>query len=183
MPHTDPDILLEKARRIRLLVLDVDGVLTDGRITYTAEGVQVQSFHVRDGFGIKRLQEAGVAVAILSARRSEALARRAAELGIDRVIQGKESKTAAFDGLLAETGLTDDEVAYVGDDWVDLPILRRVGLAVAVADAAPPLADYAHFVTARPGGRGAVREVCDLILRAQNRWADCLNRYLNPGVP
>ena len=173
-PSFQPD-LIERASRIRLLALDVDGVLTPGTIVYTEEGVQVQSFHVQDGLGIRMVaSRAGVEVAVISSRHSKALSIRAGELGISRVHQGVKDKLRVYRSLLQELGLEEREVAYVGDDWVDLPILKRVGLSVAVGDAASPLKDHVHFVTTRPGGKGAVREVCDLILAAKGLWDDLL---------
>ncbi len=170
--------VLERAARVRLLALDVDGVLTDGSIVYTESGEQVQGFHVHDGLGIKLLMEAGVEVAIISSRSTGALVRRAKELGIARAYQGVRDKIQVYEGILHELGLEDGEVAYVGDDWVDLPLLKRVGLAVAVADATAPMKDHVHYVTRIPGGQGAVREVCDLILTAKGLWNDLLNSML-----
>jgi 3-deoxy-D-manno-octulosonate 8-phosphate phosphatase (KDO 8-P phosphatase) len=149
---------------IRLLVLDVDGVLTDGRLVYGARGEELKIFHVRDGHGIKLLQQAGVAVAVLSGRRSLATARRCRELGIRHVAQGLHDKTAAFDLLLRKLKLDAREVACVGDDTPDIALLARAGLAVAVADAHPLVLAVAHRRTTLPGGRGAVREICDWLL-------------------
>jgi 3-deoxy-D-manno-octulosonate 8-phosphate phosphatase (KDO 8-P phosphatase) len=168
---TDPGpTVSERCAAVRLLVLDVDGVLTDGRITYTAHGVEVKSFHVRDGSGLVYWQRLGGRVAIISGRSSAAVDVRAAELGITLVRQGAADKWAAFAALLEETGLRPDEVCVVGDDLPDLPLLCTCGLAVAVADACPEARAAAHYVTQAPGGHGAVREVVELILRAQGRW-------------
>ena len=161
------DALLEKARRIRLLVLDVDGVLTDGRLYFGSGGEQLKVFDVRDGYGLVALQRAGVAVAIISGRDSEAVRRRAAELGITRVSQGVQDKAAQLDSLLEELGVEPRDVACIGDDIPDLPILRRAGLAIAVADAHPTVQAETHWTTSQPGGRGAVREACDLLLSAR----------------
>ena len=161
------DELHERARRIRLLVLDVDGVLTDGRLYFAADGEQLKVFDVRDGYGLVALQRAGVAVAIISGRKSDAVLRRAAELGISRVSQGVEDKAAQLDSLLEELGVEPPEVACIGDDVPDLPMLRRAGLAIAVADAHPAVQAETHWTTSRPGGRGAVREACDLLLNAR----------------
>jgi 3-deoxy-D-manno-octulosonate 8-phosphate phosphatase (KDO 8-P phosphatase) len=161
------DALLEKARRIRLLVLDVDGVLTDGRLYFTADGEQLKVFDVRDGYGLVALQRAGVAVAIISGRESDAVRRRAAELGITRVNQGVQDKAARLDSLLEELAVEPREVACIGDDVPDLPMLRRAGLAIAVADAHPLVQAETHWTTSQPGGRGAVREACDLLLSAR----------------
>ncbi len=149
---------------IRLLVLDVDGVLTDGRLWYSANGEELKSFHVRDGLGIKSLLAAGTEVAIISGRASAAVARRAAELGIRHVVQGCDDKGRAFDALCASLGVSPSAVACIGDDTPDLPMLTRAGLAVAVADAHPDVRAVANRVTTLPGGRGAVREVCDWLL-------------------
>jgi 3-deoxy-D-manno-octulosonate 8-phosphate phosphatase (KDO 8-P phosphatase) len=158
------DAVLERASRIRLLVLDVDGVLTDGRLYLSAAGEELKVFHVRDGSGLVAAQRAGIAVAIISGRDSAAVTRRAAELGIRLVRQGVSDKGAELDRLLAELGVAAEHAACVGDDTPDLPMLRRAGLAVAVADAHPALREAAHWTTPSNGGLGAVREVCDLLL-------------------
>ncbi|MFO0810999.1 MAG: HAD hydrolase family protein [Gemmataceae bacterium] len=160
----------DRARNIDLLVLDVDGVLTDGTITYTADGVEVKSFHVRDGSGLVFWQRLGKDVAIVTGRKSRAVAVRAQELGIARVRQGAGDKLAVFRELLTETGIMPERIAAVGDDLPDLPVLAQCGLAIAVADACPEVRAAAHWVTAAPGGRGAVREVIERILDAQGRW-------------
>ena len=160
--------LLERARKIRLLVLDVDGVLTDGRLHITALGEETKVFHVRDGSGIVALQRAGVAVAIISGRDSGAVTRRAQELRIAHVQQGVSDKGAALDALMHELGVAADELACVGDDTPDLPMLRRAALAIVVADAHPAARAAAHWVTPSGGGHGAVREVCDLLLTAHS---------------
>jgi 3-deoxy-D-manno-octulosonate 8-phosphate phosphatase (KDO 8-P phosphatase) len=160
------DAVLERARRIRLLVLDVDGVLTDGRLFISPAGEEFKVFHVRDGSGLVAVQRAGVTVAIISGRNSEAVTRRAAELGIRHVRQGVAEKAAELGRLMRELGVAAAETACVGDDTPDLPMLEAAGLAVAVADAHPALRSVAHWITPSPGGRGAVREVCDLLLSA-----------------
>ena len=161
------DRVLERARRIRLLALDVDGVLTDGRLYLSPAGEELKVFHVRDGSGLVAVQRAGIAVAIVSGRDSAAVTRRAVELGIRHVRQGVADKGMELDRLLAELAIDPAATACVGDDTPDLPMLRRAGLAIAVADAHPALAEAAHWTTAAPGGRGAVREVCDLLLSAR----------------
>jgi 3-deoxy-D-manno-octulosonate 8-phosphate phosphatase (KDO 8-P phosphatase) len=161
------DAVLERARRIRLLVLDVDGVLTDGRLYLSASGEEFKVFHVRDGSGIVALRRAGVEVAIISGRDCAAVVRRAGELGIRHVRQGVADKGEALDALLAELGLAAHEAACVGDDTPDAPMLQRAGLAIGVADAHPALLAAAHWVTKSAGGCGAVREVCDLLLSAR----------------
>ena len=162
------DAVLERARRIRLLVLDVDGVLTDGRLYLSATGEELKVFHVRDGSGLVAAQRAGIVVAIISGRDSPAVTRRAAELGIRHVRQGVSDKGAELDRLLAELAATPAELACVGDDTPDLPMLRRAGLAVAVADAHPALREAAHWITPSKGGQGAVRDVCDLLLSTRS---------------
>jgi 3-deoxy-D-manno-octulosonate 8-phosphate phosphatase (KDO 8-P phosphatase) len=168
-PGEIPTGVLERARQVRLLVLDVDGVLTDGRLHITERGEETKVFHVRDGSGIVALQRAGVPVAIISGRASAAVARRAAELNIGHLHQGVGDKGVALDALLAALGVAPQAVACVGDDTPDVPMLERAGLAVAVADAHPTARAVAHWITAAPGGRGAVREVCDLLLHARAR--------------
>ncbi len=159
--------VLAKAKAVAFLLLDVDGVLTDGRVTFTSDGQEVKSFHIHDGHGIKQLSRAGIEVGILSGRQSPIVERRAAELGISEIHQGADDKLGAYEALLARRKLRDDEVAYVGDDFPDLPIMRRVGLAVAVRNGHDAVKRSAHYTTIRRGGDGAVREVSDLLLRAK----------------
>jgi 3-deoxy-D-manno-octulosonate 8-phosphate phosphatase (KDO 8-P phosphatase) len=161
--------LAERCRPIELLVLDVDGVLTAGDIVYGPDG-EWKQFHVRDGSGLVAWREAGKQTALLTGRRSKAVEVRAAELGITAVVQGAADKAAAFDRLLAELGVAPEQVACVGDDAADVALFRRCGLAVAVADACPEALAAAHLVTLRSGGRGAVREVIECILRCQGLW-------------
>lgn len=175
----DP-LLLERARRVRLLALDVDGVLTDGRIYYDDRGNELKAFSTRDGLGMRLLADHGVTLALITARQSEIVARRAANLGIEHVYQGSNDKLDAFNHLLDATGLDEAQTCYAGDDWLDIPVLDRVGLAVTVADAHAVVRDRAHWVTSQPGGRGAVREICDLILAAQGLDGDALDRILGP---
>lgn len=155
---------------VRLLLLDVDGVLSDGRIVYDAHGTEIKTFDVKDGHGIKMLQKAGIAVGIISGRTSRVVNVRAKELGIDILYQGISDKSLPYNEITEQLGLRDEEIAYIGDDVVDLPILRRVGFAVATADAVDDIRPYVHYVTNRYGGRGAVREVCDLILKVRGDW-------------
>ena len=159
----------QRAARIKLVVFDVDGVLTDGRLYYGAGGEELKVFHVHDGQGMKRLQKAGVQLAIISGRDSAAVTRRMQDLGIEHVFQGDEHKLPIFERLLQRLGLSPEQVACVGDDLPDLPLLQKAGLAIAVANALPVLKQAAHHVTNAHGGRGAAREVCDLILDAQGR--------------
>jgi 3-deoxy-D-manno-octulosonate 8-phosphate phosphatase (KDO 8-P phosphatase) len=180
---TPPDYPLEvltRARSIRLLLLDVDGVLTDGSLYFDAKGETLKVFHVRDGHGIKMAQRAGLEVALVSGRRSDAAYHRARELGLNRFYEGVRDKIAILEELLAALNLSPSQVAAVGDELVDLPLFRRVGLAVAVADAVPEVRAAAHWVTSLPGGKGAVREVCDLLLKAQDRWQGLTRPWLGP---
>lgn len=166
-----------RAGKIKLLILDVDGVMTDGSIILDNEGNELKRFHVRDGHGIKMLIRSGVEVAIITGRYSKVVERRAKELGIREVYQRCHIKTVAFDHLIEKLGLTGDEVAYVGDDIVDIPILKRVGLPIAVKDAVDEAKEYALIVTENGGGRGAVREVCELLLKAKGLWESLMGEY------
>ena len=167
-----------RAARIKLVLMDCDGVLTDGRITLTGDGDEEKSFHTRDGHGIVLLHRAGLRSGIISGRRSTLVERRAEELGMTFVRQGTWNKIADFEEVLKEAGVSDDEVVFIGDDVTDIPLMQRTGLAVAVADAVPETVAAAHYVTQLPGGFGAVREVCELILKAQGRWAELMTRYI-----
>jgi 3-deoxy-D-manno-octulosonate 8-phosphate phosphatase (KDO 8-P phosphatase) len=173
---------LARAARIKLLLLDVDGVLTDGSIVYLPDGIETKSFSTRDGLGLRLLQQAGVVVGLITARSSEVVQRRAENLGITLVYQGAGAKRAVYEKIIADLGLTPAQVAYMGDDWLDLPVMTRVGLAMAVADAAPEVCEVAHYVTSRPGGRGAVREACDLIVEALGKREELLAKYLDHGL-
>lgn len=159
--------LLERARQIRLLVLDVDGVLTDGRLYFTAEGELLKAFHVRDGAGIVQLRKAGIEVAVISGRNSAAVDTRMRELGVMHVHQGINDKQHTLNTLLNSLNLTGNDIACIGDDTPDLPMLKMARLAVAVTDAHPTVRAAAHYITQLAGGLGAVREVCDLILQAR----------------
>jgi 3-deoxy-D-manno-octulosonate 8-phosphate phosphatase (KDO 8-P phosphatase) len=169
--------LLELARNTRLLMMDVDGVLTDGRIIQDGHGHELKVFDVKDGHGIVMAHRAKLRTALISGRESETITRRAEELGIELVFQKIWNKLEVYEKILVDTELTHDEVAYIGDDLIDIPLLRRVGLAVAVADAVDEVKAAAHLITQRPGGQGAVREVIELILRAQGHWDSLLERY------
>ena len=168
---------LRRAAAVRLLILDVDGVLTDGSLTYGADGEVTKTFNVLDGLGIELLQKTGVAVAIISARTSPVVVRRAADLKIAHVYQGTHDKRIAFADLLASTGASAEQCGYIGDDVIDLPLLRQVGFAVTVPSGHPEVRHRAHYVTERSGGRGAVREVCDMIMRAQGNYDAALAPY------
>jgi len=174
--------LAQTARAIRLLVLDVDGVLTDGRLWYDNGGEELKAFHIQDGLGIKLLQSTGVAVAIITGRTSALVARRAAELGIRHVIQGREDKLLALRGLCDQQKLTLDAVAYLGDDLPDLSAIRAVGLGLTVADGHTLIAQHARYRTTRNGGFGAVREVCELIMQAQGTLNAVFERYLQADL-
>jgi 3-deoxy-D-manno-octulosonate 8-phosphate phosphatase (KDO 8-P phosphatase) len=179
-PHLRPDAA-EKAKRVRLFLVDVDGVLTDGGIVYDSDGREIKRFHVRDGHGIKMLQRAGVEVGIISGRASEVVSVRARELGISLVFQGVADKVAAWREILADKGIPPEETAYVGDDIVDVPLMRRVGFAAAVADAEGYVRDAADYVSAQPGGRGAVREIIEFVLRSSGAWERVASRYFAAG--
>ena len=167
-----------RAARVQLLLLDCDGVLTDGRITPVVGGDELKSFHTRDGHGLVMLHRAGLRSGIISGRTSRLVEMRAADLGVSYVRQGALNKIEAFESLMSEAGASPDNTAFVGDDVVDIPLMRRCRLAVAVADATPDTRAAAHYVTLLPGGFGAVREVCELILKAQGRWEELMRRYL-----
>lgn len=162
---------------VRAVICDVDGVLTDGSILLAADGTEVKKFNCQDGAGIKYLVRCGIQVAFLTGRESPAVDHRARELGVQHVRQGAKQKLPAYEELLAAMGVKDAEVCFIGDDLPDLPPMRRAGYAVAVADAREEVRAAAHYVTHAPGGRGAVREVVDRLLKAQGKWADLLRRY------
>jgi len=164
---------------VKLLILDVDGVLTDGRIILDNDGNEFKSFHVRDGHGIKMLVKAGIHVAIITGRYSKVVERRAQELGITDVFQRCHVKTVALDQLVGKYGLTTREVAYVGDDVVDVPILKKVGIPIVVHDAADEAKEYAAIVTKNRGGNGAVREICDFLLKAKGLWEPATREYFD----
>jgi 3-deoxy-D-manno-octulosonate 8-phosphate phosphatase (KDO 8-P phosphatase) len=167
----------DRCAPIAMLVLDVDGVLSDGRIVYSERGDEIKAFHVRDGTGIKLWMGLGGKVAIITGRASPIVARRASELGITAVIQGVDDKLGAWERLLAENDVMAREAAYMGDDVIDLPVMRRAGLALTVADACPEALAAAHHVTKAAGGRGAVREAVEWIVKAQGRWAEAIARF------
>jgi 3-deoxy-D-manno-octulosonate 8-phosphate phosphatase (KDO 8-P phosphatase) len=166
-----------RAANIRLAIFDVDGVLTDGRLFFDERGGEFKAFHSRDGLGLNLLRQAGVEVAVISGRQSKSVNYRMQNLGIERVFQGQKHKLSAYESLREELQLLPEQIAHVGDDLIDLPLLRRVGLAVAVADAHPAILPFVHWRTAKPGGAGAAREVCDLILEAQGAWQTTLENH------
>jgi 3-deoxy-D-manno-octulosonate 8-phosphate phosphatase (KDO 8-P phosphatase) len=175
------DEIIARARQIKLLLLDCDGVLTDGGLNYTFDGKRVlegaKVFHIHDGQGLKLAREAGLKLGVISGRISPTLTARARELQIDRLHQGIDDKLSVYEQIKIADGFSDDQVAYVGDDLADLPVMRRVGLAIAVADAVDEIRECAHFVTNKPGGRGAAREAVELILKAQDKWREALQRF------
>lgn len=170
--------ITELAKRTRLLIMDVDGVLTDGRIFITAGGEEIKAFNTLDGHGMKMLQSTGVQLAIITGRAAPGVAHRARGLGIDHYYEGIHDKREAFADLLQKTGLTASECAYIGDDVIDLPVMSKVGLAVAVPGAPSFVQQHAHFVTGSSGGNGAVRELCELILQAQGNFDRLMASYL-----
>lgn len=167
-----------RAARVRLMIFDVDGVLTDGGLRYGPDGEVIKTFNVLDGHGIKLLQQSGVATAIISARQSGIVARRAADLGIRHLYQGVHDKRAAFGLLLEQTHIAEDACGFVGDDVIDLPILSRVAFAASVPNGHPEVKARVHYVTQAAGGSGAARELCDFILRAQGNYEAALAPYL-----
>lgn len=167
----------KRAQAIRLLLLDVDGVLTDGRIVYDGRGQELKSFDIKDGQGIKLLQQAGLKVGIISGRKSSAVSLRARELGIDLLFQKALDKAKALEKIIRKGNIRAEQICFVGDDLVDLPVFPRVGFAVAVADSVKEVKENAHYITHCPGGRGAVREVCELILKVQGKWEAVTQKY------
>lgn len=167
----------ERAARVKVMIFDVDGVLTDGSLTYGPDGEVTKTFYVLDGLGIQLLNRTGVQTAIISARTSPIVIKRASDLGITHVFQGQHDKRLAFAELLQKTGVTAQECGYIGDDVIDLPLFARVGFAVTVPSGHPEVQYRAHYVTKHPGGRGAVREVCDMVMRAQGTYEQALAPY------
>ncbi len=172
--------ILEKAKQIKLVVFDVDGVLTDGSLFFGDGGEEYKAFHSRDGHGMKMLQQTGVKIAIITGRTSKVVQYRMENLGIEHVYQGQLDKLPAYLELIDTLGLNKEEVAYVGDDVVDLPIMRCTGLAIAVADAHPMVLLHSHWQTRTNGGRGAAREICEMIMTSQDTLDNLLNSYLTP---
>lgn len=170
--------ITEKAKNLKLLILDVDGVLTDGRLFFDDLGREYKCFHARDGHGIKLLRQTGVEVAVISGRKSNSVAIRMKNLGIEHVYQGHENKIAAFNEIVQSLSISPEQAAHVGDDLLDLPVMTRVGLSIAVNDANSAVKDYADWCTSTAGGLGAVREVCDFIMQAQGTFDDVLKSYM-----
>jgi len=171
--------ILKKAEKIKLLIFDVDGVLTDGRLIIGDDGQEYKAFNSKDGLGMKMLQQTGVIIAIITARTSNVVQHRMQSLGIEHLYQGQQEKLPAFKKILTELNLSAEEVAYVGDDLIDLPVMLNVGLAICVADAHHLVKQHAHWQTDNVGGRGAAREVCELIMQAQNTIESQFQKYLS----
>ena len=169
--------LADKIGKVKVLILDVDGVLTDGRIVISDDGQETKCFNVRDGHGLKMIRRAGVEVMFLTGRKSRVVEHRARELGVERLYQGALDKLAVLQEILNSTGLSPGQVAYMGDDIVDLPVLRRAGFSVTVSDAHEDVLKAVDLVTKNPGGRGAGREVCEIILKVQGKWEGLMERY------
>jgi len=169
--------ILDRTKDIKLLIFDVDGVLTDGSIIIGDDGEEYKAFHSRDGHGMKLLQYTGVEVGIITGRTSKVVEHRMTSLGINYVYQGQKVKLPAFEQMIEQLNLKPEQCAYVGDDWVDLAIMSRVGLAIAVRDADPIVKEKAHWVTEAKGGKGAAREVCELIMKGQGTLQDQIERH------
>jgi 3-deoxy-D-manno-octulosonate 8-phosphate phosphatase (KDO 8-P phosphatase) len=169
--------LTEKAQAIRLLILDVDGVLTSGNLVYTKEAIHYKAFYVHDGLGIKLLQKTGVQIGIITTCKSDIIKRRAQDLGVHHIYQGYEDKLIPYQELKQKLSLTDSQIAYVGDDLPDLPVIRRVGLGMTVANAPLILQQQASYVSKAPGGEGAVREICEFIMQAQGTYSGIIETY------
>src|SRR6266446_618390 len=169
----------ERLKKIRCLLMDVDGVLTDGKLHFTSDGKEFKSFDVQDGHGIAMANRAGLLLGLVSGRPSKATEKRAADLGVEIVKQAPVNKMDMIEEIKLEHNLRDEEIAFVGDELVDLPVLRRVGLAVAVPNAVDEVKALAHYTTKRRGGDGAVREVIEMILKAQGSWEDVIAKYMS----
>ncbi len=172
------DDALRRAESVRLMIFDVDGVLTDGRLYYTDSGAEMKAFSTLDGLGIRMLMSSGIEIAIITGRRSEVVSHRARDLGISHVLQGVAEKRPAFLGLTASLGLAPESCGYMGDDLVDLPVLTRCGFAATTREAPEIVKRHAHFISTQPAGAGAVREVCEMILKAQGKLDAALAPYL-----
>lgn len=164
------EALAERAKRVKVLILDIDGVMTDGRIVYSIYGDELRFFDVQDGLGIVLLNKAGIKSIIITAKRSRIVKARAKDLKIAKTYNGYIDKLKALKKAMRKFRVTHDEICFIGDDLIDIPVLKRVGLAVSVPNAVDEVKETAHYITSRPGGRGAVREICDLLLKAQGKW-------------
>lgn len=180
MTSTDPKytLALAKAQQIRLLLLDVDGVLTDGSLLYSNSGEESKSFNTQDGFGLRLLHEAGIATGVITARTSAIVERRASELKMQYIYQGVRRKQDAYSEILKASGCKPIQVAYMGDDWLDVTLLQQVGLSLAPANADPEIRRLVHFVTERSGGQGAVRDACNLLLAGQGKLMEFFQKYM-----
>jgi 3-deoxy-D-manno-octulosonate 8-phosphate phosphatase (KDO 8-P phosphatase) len=170
--------IIEKASQIKLVIFDVDGVLTDGSLFIDDTGMEYKAFYSRDGLGMKMLQKTNVKIAIITGRSSEVVSHRMKSMGVEHVYQGQDDKLLAYEKIKKELQLSADEIAYVGDDIIDLPVMKKVGFAIAVQDAHPLVIKHAHWQTPHSGGRGAARDVCELVMEAQNNLDQQNSRYL-----
>jgi 3-deoxy-D-manno-octulosonate 8-phosphate phosphatase (KDO 8-P phosphatase) len=170
-------VILDKARRVKIFIVDIDGVMTDGRIIYSIYGDELKFFDVQDGFGITLLRRAGIKSLIITAKKSKIVKIRAKDLKVAKAYQGHMDKVKPFNHALRKFKVIPEEVCFIGDDLIDIPVLKRVGFAVAVPNAVEEVKDNAHYITSKTGGRGAVREVCDLILKAQGKWDAATAQY------
>jgi len=171
------EIHQEKIKQIKLLILDVDGVLTDGKIIYNDSGEEIKAFDVRDGHGLKLLMRTGIEVVLITGRESKVVLHRARDLGIEQVYQKITDKIEAYERILKEKRLEDKNVGFIGDDLVDIPVLKRVGFSATVSDAIQEVKEITDYVTSKKGGEGAVREVCELLLKVQDKWDGIIERY------
>jgi len=169
--------IVDRAKRVKLLILDIDGVMTDGRIIYSVYGDELKFFDVQDGFGITLLSRAGIKSFIITAKRSRIVKLRGRDLKITKVYQGFKDKLIPFNRIMSSFKVAAEDICFIGDDLIDIPILKRVGLAVAVPNGAAEAKKCAHIITEKTGGRGAVREVCDLILKSQGKWDEVTKQY------
>ncbi|MEW5807404.1 MAG: HAD family hydrolase [Acidobacteriota bacterium] len=173
------DEIRERAKKVKLLLMDVDGVMTDGKVIFSSNGAEAKEFDAKDGVGIKIAQRVGIKTGLITGRVSEAVARRGEELGMDEIHQGKKEKIKIYMEIIDRLSLKDEEVGFIGDDIIDIPIMKRVGFPAAVADAHPAILPYAIYTTSSSGGRGAIREVIDLIIKAQGKWNALMKRYIS----
>jgi len=169
--------IIAKAKKVRLLLLDIDGVMTDGRVIYSVYGDELKFFDVQDGLGITLLDRVGIKSVIVTAKKSRIVKARARDLKIAKTYQGYMDKLVPFNKILRKFKIPPEEICFMGDDLIDIPVLRRVGFAVCVPNAVEDVKSYAHYITSKTGGRGAVREICDLILRSQDKWDAASGRY------
>ena len=172
-----PNEIIERAKRVKVFIVDIDGVMTDGRIVYSGYGDELRFFDVQDGFGITLLNRAGIKTVIITAGKSKIVKHRARDLKVSSTYHGFMDKIDAFNDLLKRFKVTPEEVCFIGDDLIDIPILKRAGFAVAVPNAVDEVKKLAHHITANKGGRGAVREICDLILKSQDKWELVTSKY------